>query len=488
MLLPFTFAALLGITAAQANAGCGIELLAIARAGGVATEEACQLLNDFEVCVSQTSDSERTELEVELNQRQRQYGQCSEEPMTAAIRTSRNAIDFSGRDFTFHRTTRQSCNLFELRDLVNGFTANISATRTSIEGVETTISEMETADELRDSAIRLAQESITRLEQWQQQQDQSTPCVPYVEYEAANGACIQLNRTCDAYAADIHGAHYERARPTRTSDRVCALVTVCNPNQWELTRSDAFTDRVCRPVTNCSTNTNGATFTATAATATSDATCIRMPGMSQSSPIQAGGCRTLLSVPGAASGFYWVLSAGSARQVYCDMDHAGGGWTMVGRGKGNSLACWRSSSDCDVRYSGAGQHQYTGNTFRMSDGWINGMTYTSIRFQGTNLVQGNQYWAGKDASSNACRYAHWTTARGNCNCASLSPSMAGRRCGVSHSSHKGVGDWPNPNGGLHSGHSSEGWYFKRAASHGGHNSGYCHGSGTNRCDVALWIR
>ena len=101
---------------------------------------------------------------------------------------------------------------------MNAFTANISATRTSIEGVETTIGEMETtigemetADERQDSAIRLAQEAITRLEQRQQRQEQSTPCVPYVENEnLANGACIQLNRTCNAYATAIHGAHYER--------------------------------------------------------------------------------------------------------------------------------------------------------------------------------------------------------------------------------------------------------------------------------------
>ena len=60
MLLPLTLATLLGISAAQANAGCGSELLAIARAGGVATEEACQLLLDFEACVSQTNGMERT--------------------------------------------------------------------------------------------------------------------------------------------------------------------------------------------------------------------------------------------------------------------------------------------------------------------------------------------------------------------------------------------------------------------------------------------
>ena len=135
------------------------------------------------------------------------------------------------------------------------------------------------------------------------------------------------------------------------------------------------------------------------------------------------------------------------------------------------------------------QHQYTGNTFRMRDDWINGMTYTSIRFQGTNLVQGNQYWAGKDASSNACRYRHWTQSSGNCNCASLSPNMANRRCGSYYPHHYGVGDWPIGGGGLHSGHPSEGWYFKRGgASHGGQNTGYCHGSNTPRCDVALWIR
>ena len=50
-----------------------------------------------ELCVSQVSDAQqRTSLEVELQQKQSQYRDCSGEPLTAAIRTSRNNIDFQG--------------------------------------------------------------------------------------------------------------------------------------------------------------------------------------------------------------------------------------------------------------------------------------------------------------------------------------------------------------------------------------------------------
>ena len=102
MLLAITVAALVGVTVAQAGAGCSNEFLALYRSGGVATPEACQLLLEFEACVSQVADaSERTTLEVDLNQQQQQYAACGNtEPLTAAIRTSRDAIDFSGRDFT----------------------------------------------------------------------------------------------------------------------------------------------------------------------------------------------------------------------------------------------------------------------------------------------------------------------------------------------------------------------------------------------------
>ena len=50
-----------------------------------------------ELCVSEVADAQqRANLEVELQQKQSQYRECAGEPLTAAIRTSRNNIDFQG--------------------------------------------------------------------------------------------------------------------------------------------------------------------------------------------------------------------------------------------------------------------------------------------------------------------------------------------------------------------------------------------------------
>ena len=102
MLRSFALATLVGVTAAQTGADCSSMALGLYRANGDATPEACQLLLDFEACVAQVSDdSERSTLEIDLNQQQQQFAACgSAEPLTASIRTSRDAIDFSGRDFT----------------------------------------------------------------------------------------------------------------------------------------------------------------------------------------------------------------------------------------------------------------------------------------------------------------------------------------------------------------------------------------------------
>ena len=112
MLLSFTVATLVGVTVAQADAGCSNELLALYRAGGVATPEACQLLLNFEACVSQVADaSERSTLEIDLNQQQQQHAACgTAAPLTASIRTSRDAMDFSGRDFTLVPPLPQASN------------------------------------------------------------------------------------------------------------------------------------------------------------------------------------------------------------------------------------------------------------------------------------------------------------------------------------------------------------------------------------------
>ena len=37
------------------------------------------------------------------------------------------------------------------------------------------------------------------------------------------------------------------------------------------------------------------------------------------------------------------------------------------------------------------------STARMSNAWVNGITYTRIRMSGTGAAKGNQYWTGKGA-------------------------------------------------------------------------------------------
>jgi len=149
----------------------------------------------------------------------------------------------------------------------------------------------------------------------------------------------------------------------------------------------------------------------------------------------------------------WVNFAGSRLQVYCDMEHEGGGWTMVGRGKGGAGTCWQNNVDCSPAGLGPGQDPYEGVTAKLSDGKINSISYSRIRFSGHNMVQGNQYWIGKDDRASpgfpGCTYRHRSRADGRCNCASLRVDMTAMRCGRPYPNHRGVGDWPN-SGALYS--------------------------------------
>ena len=238
----------------------------------------------------------------------------------------------------------------------------------------------------------------------------------------------------------------------------------CNATtQWEVAAPNTFHDRVCMGI----------------------------PGLTQAAPVR-GDCNVLRTVSAprlAPSGFYWLEIASLVRQMYCDMAYDGGGWTMVGRGIGGARSCWATSADCNPQYSAAAHAWDTGPTWRTSDTRINQMTYSTIRFQGTGAVAGNQFWYGKNrAFTGGCTYRHRTAANGACNCASLNPDMTNRRCGSAHGGHQGVGDWPN-NGGLHSMHTGNWWYFKKNAAHGTHMSsnGYCHGN-NGGCNVALWVR
>ena len=122
---------------------------------------------------------------------------------------------------------------------------------------------------------------------------------------------------------------------------------------------------------------------------------------------------------------------------------------MVARGHGGAVSCWaQGSGDCRFGMLNSAQHPFTGPTARLSDAKINSLTYSRIRLSGTNFVTGNQYWRGKDDRAGGCTYFHRRNANGACNCASLAVSMSPLRCGRISGGHQGVGDWPNPSGGL----------------------------------------
>ena len=66
-----------------------------------------------EGCISRIIDvDERGNLESDLQVKQQQHPGCVDAPLTAAVRTSRDVLEFEGADFTFHRTRRQSLNLY----------------------------------------------------------------------------------------------------------------------------------------------------------------------------------------------------------------------------------------------------------------------------------------------------------------------------------------------------------------------------------------
>ena len=163
----------------------------------------------------------------------------------------------------------------------------------------------------------------------------------------------------------------------------------------------------------------------------------------------------------------------------------GGGWTLVGRGRGTSRSCWLTSSDCQISALAAGNAWNTGPTTRLSDGKINSLTYTRILWMGTGPATsngGNNYWYGKDKRGGGCSYRHNRPSSGHCNCAMDTPNGS-RRCGRTYPSHRGVGDWPN-HGSLHSAHTGHYWFVKNNQGGGGRS---CHGQESG-CHAALFVR
>ena len=301
-------------------------------------------MSTSERCASQVTDATvRSGLETELAARQQQHSDCTETPLTAAIRTERDGIDFDGRDFTFHRTSRQSLNLYELRDQVNGFADAISTATASIAGLLTDSGAQAAATTALETRVATMQQSMTtsvtaltaQISAAASQQEAvaaqmstaasqqvaaatataNLACVPGLEYAARNGVCRYLNLTCDTYSVE----HYTRARPTRTSDRMCAPRTQCNSTAWEVhpgSSSQPNDDRVCRAITNC---TALDLYHSAEATRTSDAVCINMPGLSQDAA--AASCLVIKqAATSAPNGFYWIVFGSARHQVYCEME------------------------------------------------------------------------------------------------------------------------------------------------------------------------
>ena len=167
-----------------------------------------------------------------------------------------------------------------------------------------------------------------------------------------------------------------------------------------------------------------------------------------------------------------------------------GGWTMFGRGKGAAGKCWKTDGDCNVGHLANDKLAWhNGGTAKMSNEWVNGITFSRIRMSGTNGVKANWYWLGKNAGG--CTYVHTRVSNGHCNCASPNVGMGSKRCGSTHGNHRGVGDWPSSGGCLHSTHYNENWYFRKYIKSGsGCGSNYCSGTGRNsgRCDIQMWVR
>ena len=137
---------------------------------------------------------------------------------------------------------------------------------------------------------------------------------PYVEYDAGNGVCRRLNYTCDRYEAD----HYEHTPPTRTSDRVCRPKTVCNSTQYAIGAGSGIENSVCASVTNC---TASDLVTSVEATATTDAECSALPGLTQTNA--AASCLEIKNAGEAPSGYYWIRFGSAVHQTYCHMTHEG---------------------------------------------------------------------------------------------------------------------------------------------------------------------
>ncbi|MBM65883.1 MAG: hypothetical protein CMH55_06595, partial [Myxococcales bacterium] len=115
--------------------------------------------------------------------------------------------------------------------------------------------------------------------------------------------------------------------------------------------------------------------------------------------------------PGVGSGTYWINPDGTARQVRCDMDFDGGGWTeIIGpNNPHNFCGSWLSNSGgsftCDAtRANLEGGDRAGGVSIRLNAG----MNFTRVRFIGNVYSSGGTGspcwdWPDSDNRSGAYR-------------------------------------------------------------------------------------
>jgi hypothetical protein len=147
------FAAFVATGTAQPDAECTNELMALVRSAASVNDATCEALAAFEGCVSRVGDrAVQNGLEIELSAKQERLQGCRAAPMTAAIRTERDALDVDGREIRFHRTIRQTINVHTLNEEVGHNADNITSMQDEISGMSDQISTSESAMQSRMEA------------------------------------------------------------------------------------------------------------------------------------------------------------------------------------------------------------------------------------------------------------------------------------------------------------------------------------------------
>lgn len=112
---------------------------------------------------------------------------------------------------------------------------------------------------------------------------------------------------------------WEKARPTRTTDRKCEKWTACELKKtYETVKGTTYSDRTCGKVTECDAKKGDVELTAP--TLTSDRTCGKVLGQSANSAVSS--CLVLLQrKTDTKNGWYWIQpnSKQQARRTYVNV-------------------------------------------------------------------------------------------------------------------------------------------------------------------------